>query len=163
MNKDVFQVAQSYLPWVQAGWVVIDNNSPLIPKKELPIILAVDDSPIMQVAIKRALSKQYQVLIASNAKDALMLLHRTDVELLLLDVTMPEIDGLEVCRTVRSITKFRDLPIIMVTAKDGFFDKVKGKFAGSTDYVTKPFNPEQLCQLVENHINNANEFKANIV
>ncbi len=51
LNKDVFQVAQSYLPWVQAGWVVIDNNSPLIPKKELPIILAVDDSPIMQVAI----------------------------------------------------------------------------------------------------------------
>lgn len=163
LNKDVFQVAQSYLPWVQAGWVVIDNNSPLIPKKELPIILAVDDSPIMQVAIKRALSKQYQVLIASNAKDALMLLHRTDVELLLLDVTMPEIDGLEVCRTVRSITKFRDLPIIMVTAKDGFFDKVKGKFAGSTDYVTKPFNPEQLCQLVEKYINNANEFHANTV
>ncbi len=51
----------------------------------------------------------------------------------------------------------------MVTAKDGFFDKVKGKFAGSTDYVTKPFNPEQLCQLIEKHINNANEFNANTV
>ena len=163
LNKDVFQVAQSYLPWIQAGWVVIGDNSALIPKKELPIILAVDDSPIMQIALKRALSKQYQVLIASNAKDALMLLHRTDVELLLLDVTMPEIDGLEVCRTVRSITKFRNLPIIMVTAKDGFFDKVKGKFAGSTDYVIKPFNPEQLCQLVAKHINNANEFNANTV
>ena len=163
LNKDVFQVAQSYLPWIQAGWVVIGDNSPLLPKKELPIILAVDDSPIMQIALKRALSKQYQVLIASTAKDALMLLHRTDVEMLLLDVTMPEIDGLEVCRTVRSITKFRNLPIIMVTAKDGFFDKVKGKFAGSTDYVIKPFNPEQLCQLVEKHINNANEFNANIV
>ncbi len=154
LNKDVLQVAQSYLPWVQAGWVLVGNNNVPIPKKELPIILAVDDSPIVQVAMKRALSDKYQVLIASNAKDALMLLHRTDVELLLLDVTMPDIDGLEVCRTVRSIGKFRDLPIIMVTAKDGFFDKVKGKFAGSTDYVTKPFNPEQLCQIVEKYINN---------
>ncbi|WP_009632237.1 response regulator [Synechocystis sp. PCC 7509] len=157
LNKDVMQVMQSYLPWVKAGWVLINNNNNLpIPKKELPIILAVDDSPIMQVTLKRALSEQYQVLIASNAKDALMLLHRTDVELLLLDVTMPEIDGLEVCRTVRSIAKFRDLPIIMVTAKDGFFDKVKGKFAGSTDYVTKPFNPEQLRQLVSKYINSTN-------
>ncbi len=160
LNKDVLQVAQSYLPWVKAGWVLIGNNDLPALKKELPIILAVDDSPIMQVTIKRALSGQYQVLIASNAKDALMLLHRTDVELLLLDVTMPEIDGLEVCRTVRSMAKFRDLPIIMVTAKDGFFDKVKGKFAGSTDYVTKPFNSEQLCQIVAKHIDNTNELKS---
>lgn len=164
LHKDVLQVAQSYLPWLQAGWVLIGNNNVSItPKKELPIILAVDDSPIIQVAIKRALSQQYQVLIASNAKDALMLLHRTDVELLLLDVTMPEIDGLEVCRTVRSILKFRDLPIIMVTAKDGFFDKVKGKFAGATDYVTKPFNPEQLSQLVTKYITEKQEIHANTV
>jgi CheY-like chemotaxis protein len=156
LNKDVLQVAQSYLPWVQAGWVLMGNGEVPVPKKELPIILAVDDSPVMQTMIKRALSEQYQVLIASNAKDALMLLHRTNVELLLLDVTMPEIDGLEVCRIVRSIAKFRDLPIIMVTAKDGFFDKVKGKFAGSTDYVTKPFNSEELCQVVLKHINNTN-------
>ena len=154
LNKDVLQVAQSYLPWVQAGWVLIGNSNVPVPKKELPIILAVDDSPIVQVAIKRALSDKCQVLIASNAKDALMLLHRTDVELLLLDVTMPDIDGLEVCRTVRSMPKFRDLPIIMVTAKDGFFDKVKGKFAGSTDYVTKPFDAEQLSQIVEKYIHN---------
>lgn len=164
LNKDVLQVAQSYLPWLQAGWVLIGNNDiPITPKKELPIILAVDDSLIIQVAIKRALSEEFQVLIASNAKDALMLLHRTNVELLLLDVTMPEIDGLEVCRTVRSIVKFRNLPIIMVTAKDGFFDKVKGKFAGATDYVTKPFNPEQLNQLVTKYTNNKHDINASTV
>ncbi len=146
------------MPWVKAGWVLIGNSNEPAPKKELPIILAVDDSPIMQTMIKRALSEQYQVLIASNAKDALMLLHRTNIELLLLDVTMPEIDGLEVCRTVRSISKFHDLPIIMLTAKDGFFDKVKGKFAGSTDYVTKSFHPEQLCQIITKYLNNNNDF-----
>ena len=65
---------------------------------------------------------------------------------------MPEIDGLELCRTVRSIPQFRDLPIIMVTARDGFFDKVKGKFAGSSDYLTKPFDAEQLRQIVAKYI-----------
>jgi len=65
---------------------------------------------------------------------------------------MPEVDGLELCRTVRSIPQFRDLPIIMVTARDGFFDKVKGKFAGSNEYLTKPFDAEQLRQVVSRYI-----------
>lgn len=156
LNKDPLQIAQSYLPWVQAGWVSIVGSNAPAPKKELPIVLAVDDSPVMQVMIKRALSEQYQVLIASNAKDALMLLHRSEIALLLLDVTMPEIDGLEVCRTVRTIPKFRNLPIVMVTARDGLFDKVKGKFAGSTEYITKPFEADKLCQLVGKYVNTEN-------
>ncbi|KJH71371.1 response regulator [Aliterella atlantica] len=152
LNKDPLQIAQSYLPWVQAGWVAIAGSNAPAPKKELPVVLAVDDSPVMQVMLKRALSEQYQVLIASNAKDALMLLHRSEIALLLLDVTMPDIDGLEVCRTVRTIPKFRNLPIVMVTARDGFFDKVKGKFAGSTEYITKPFEADKLCQLVGKYV-----------
>lgn len=162
LNKDPLQIAQSYLPWLQAGWVgIVGTNAPT-SKKELPIVLAVDDSPVMQVMIKRALAEQYQVLIASNAKDALMLLHRSEIALLLLDVTMPDIDGLEVCRTVRSIPKFRNLPIVMVTARDGFFDKVKGKFAGSTEYITKPFEADKLCQLVGKYVHGETETSASL-
>jgi twitching motility two-component system response regulator PilG len=65
---------------------------------------------------------------------------------------MPEIDGLELCRTVRSIAQFRDLPNVMVTARDGFFDKVKGKLAGSNEYLTKPFEAEKLRQLVAKYV-----------
>jgi twitching motility two-component system response regulator PilG len=94
-----------------------------------------------------------KVIVASNAVDALNLLYRENISLLLLDVSMPEIDGLELCRTIRSIAQFQDLPIVMVTARDSFFDKVKGKFAGSNEYLTKPFDAEKLRQLVSKFIN----------
>ncbi len=114
-----------------------------------PTILAVDDSPVMQDLVKRALSSEYRVLVADNAVDALSIIYHDHISLLLLDVTMPGIDGLELCRTVRNIPQFQELPIIMLTARDGMFDKVQGRLAGATEYLTKPFQSEQLCQVVK--------------
>jgi DNA-binding response OmpR family regulator len=94
----------------------------------------------------------YEVLCAKNAVEALGLLNTRKVELLLLDVTMPDIDGLEFCRTIRNISKFKDLPVIMLTAKDGFMDKMKGQFAGSTHYLTKPVDREKLLPVLEKYI-----------
>lgn len=153
LGKDPLQIAQSYVKWLQAGWVVIEGSTLPSTKTSLLKILAVDDSPVMQQVIKRALTDYCQVLVASNAMDALNIIYREKISLLLLDVSMPEIDGLEVCRTVRSIPQFRDLPIVMVTARDGFFDKVKGKLAGSTEYLTKPFDAEKLRQTVGKYLN----------
>lgn len=152
LDKDPLQVAQSYLHWVQAGWVMFEGSKP-VQKSNLPTILAVDDSPVMQATFKRALADYYQVLVASNAVDALSLLNQNKVALLLLDVSMPDIDGLELCRTLRSMPQFSDLPIIMVTAKDGFVDKLKGQIAGSTQYLTKPFDAENLRQVVGKYLN----------
>lgn len=152
LDKDPLSVATSYMHWVQAGWVVMEGSIPTEQIK-LPTILAVDDSALMQEMIKRALAGYCQVLVTSNAVDALNLLHREQISLVLLDVSMPEIDGLELCRTLRSISKFRDLPIVMVTARDGFFDKVKGRLAGSTEYLTKPFDAEKLRELVGKYVN----------
>jgi twitching motility two-component system response regulator PilG len=153
LNKDPLAVAKSYTYWVQAGWVVMENitSTNSLPSSS-PTILAVDDSAVMQELIKRALANYCQVLVASNAVDALNLLYHQKISLLLLDVSMPEIDGLELCRTIRSITQFRELPIVMVTARDSFFDKVKGKFAGSNDYLTKPFDAERLRQTVGKYV-----------
>lgn len=118
-----------------------------------PTILAVDDSAIMHKLIKAALEKEYNVLVADNAVDALSVIYHKEIALLLLDVTMPGVDGLELCRTVRSLPQFRELPIIMLTARDGVFDKVQGRLAGATEYLTKPFDAEQLRQVVGNFIN----------
>lgn len=115
-------------------------------------VLAVDDSIIMQESIKQALASNYQVLVADNAVDALALIYHQPISLLLLDVTMPGIDGLELCRTLRSLPQFRSLPIIMLTAKDGAFDKVQGRLAGATEYLTKPFDAEKIRQVVSNFI-----------
>jgi DNA-binding response OmpR family regulator len=113
-------------------------------QSQRPTILAVDDSLVMQESIKQALMNDYNVLVAASAADALSLLYHQPIAMLLLDVCMPEINGLELCRTLRSLPQFGDLPIILLTAKDKVFDKVQGRLAGANKYLTKPFNTEQL-------------------
>jgi twitching motility two-component system response regulator PilG len=102
----------------------------------------------MQGLVKQALGQEYRVLVADNAVDALSMIYHERVSILLLDVAMPGIDGLELCRTVRSIPQFQNLPIIMLTARDGAFDRVQGRLAGATEYLTKPFDAQQLSQVV---------------
>lgn len=115
-------------------------------------ILAVDDSTVMQEMIKRALKGEYRVLVADNAVDALALIYHQPISVLLLDVSMPGVDGLELCRTLRSLPQFSELPIVMLTARDGAFDRVQGRLAGATEYLTKPFDAEQLRQVVKNFL-----------
>lgn len=117
-----------------------------------PTVLAVDDSVVMQELIKRVLSPDYRVLVSDSAVDALALLGQETISLLLLDVSMPEIDGLEFCRTIRSLPQFQNLPIIMLTARDRAFDRVQGRLAGASEYLTKPFDAAQLRQLIQKFI-----------
>jgi len=114
--------------------------------------MAVDDSAVTQNLVKRALEKDYHVLLADNAVDALSLIYHQPVSLLLLDITMPGIDGLELCRTIRNLPQFQKLPIIMLTARDGTFDKVQGRLAGATEYLTKPFDANTLLQVIKKFI-----------
>ena len=116
-------------------------------------VLAVDDSTVMQGLVKQALSNTYNVLVADNAVDALSVIYHNKVSVLLLDVSMPGIDGLELCRTIRSIPQFQALPIIMLTARDGAFDKVQGRLAGATEYLTKPFDAQKLCEVIDSVLN----------
>lgn len=118
----------------------------------MPTILAVDDSVVMQGLVKQALGKDYRVLVTDNAVDALSMIYHEQVSVLLLDVSMPGIDGLELCRTVRSLPQFQNLPIIMLTARDGAFDKVQGRLAGATEYLTKPFDADKLRQVISKFI-----------
>jgi CheY-like chemotaxis protein len=159
-GEDPLQLAQAYLRWSQDNWIHLRNGSndisdQLAPSDAIdnrPIILSVDDSKIVQVSIRKAVGDLYNVQFASNAMDALNALNSMPVKLLLLDVTMPDIDGLELCRTIRNIGKFKNLPIVMVTAKDGLLDKMKGQFAGSTHYLNKPVDREKLLPVLEKYI-----------
>lgn len=115
-------------------------------------VLAVDDSRIIQHEIKKALEQEYNVILADNAVDALSIIYHQAIDILLLDVTMPGVDGLELCRTVRNLPQFQSLPIVMITARDGAFDKVQGRLAGATEYLTKPFEHEKLREMVRNFL-----------
>ena len=120
-----------------------------LSSNQRPIILAVDDSTVTQALLKRLLKNNYQVRVADNAVAALEIICHEPIALLLLDVSMPDIDGLELCRTIRNLPQFPDLPIVMLTARDGAFDKVRGRMAGATEYLTKPFDENQLHEVVQ--------------
>lgn len=154
LNQDPLELARSYVAWARAGWVTFDGDASATQEvsatdKQHPMILSVDDSLVVQTMIKRALGNHYQVLLSSNAVDALKVINTHPIALLLLDVTMPEIDGLEFCRTVRKLPKFKNLPIIMLTARDKFSDKLRGQIVGATHYLTKPIDPKQLLEIIE--------------
>ena len=119
-------------------------NSPI----HASTVLAVDDSAVIHQLIKRALEPDYTVLVTDNPVDALAMLFHNAIAVVLLDVTMPGISGLEFCRTIRNLPQFRQLPVVMVTSRDSSFDRVQGHLAGATEYLTKPFDAEQLRQIV---------------
>lgn len=117
-------------------------------KNQKPTILSVDDCIFMQELIQDALGEKYNILVANNSAEALSLIYQEPISMLLLDVCMPGVNGLDLCRTLRSLPQFAELPIIMVTAKVTVFDKVQGRLAGATAYLTKPFELttlEKVC------------------
>lgn len=116
-------------------------------------ILVVDDSATVRKLISGKLEKSGHVVIcACDGVEALEKLEDIKPDLVLLDITMPRMDGYEVCKQIRSNPDAKDLPVVMISGKDGFFDKVRGRMAGSTGYVTKPFGPETLMKALETYL-----------
>ena len=111
-------------------------------------ILAVDDSISMQGMIQQALEPQYQVFLASNTVEALGKLYHEGIDLMLLDISMPGVDGLELCKILRKSPDFKKLPIIILTARDGLNEQMEGRLAGATRYMTKPFDADDLRQTI---------------
>ena len=105
-------------------------------------ILVVDDEELLVKGIRFNLQNDgYQVVTGSNGREAIELARDPDIRLIVLDVMMPEIDGLTACRTIR---EFSDVPIIMLTARTEDMDKLLGFEHGADDYLTKPFNILEL-------------------
>ena len=116
-------------------------------------ILIVDDEPpivdMLSYNLKRA---NYEVLVAWDGEQALALARREQPDLIILDLMLPRIDGLEVCRVLR---RERDVPIIMLTARDAEVDRVVGLELGADDYVVKPFSVRELMVRVKNVLRRA--------
>src|SRR3990170_5582063 len=104
-------------------------------------ILVVDDEPRLVRFVRTELeSDGYRVSTAGEGQAALRVLEREDVDLIILDIMLPGMDGFEVCRRVR---EFSTVPIVMLTAKGGEDDKVRGLELGADDYLTKPFGSRE--------------------
>jgi len=113
-------------------------------------ILVVDDEAnIVELAALYLEQEGFRVLSATDGASALEMITRQPPALLVLDLMLPEVDGWEVCRQLRSGRVAPDLPIIMLTARDDDVDKIVGLELGADDYVTKPFNPRELVARVK--------------
>lgn len=110
-------------------------------------ILVVDDESSLVELVRSYLEhEQYEVLTAGDGRTALDLAHTTDVDLVVLDVMLPILDGLEVCRQLR---QFSDAYVIMLTARAEEIDKILGLTVGADDYLTKPFSPRELVARIK--------------
>ena len=117
-------------------------------------ILVVDDSPTICKLVDIILKKRgFRVVSASNGLDALARINDGLPSMIFLDITMPRMDGYQLCKIIKANRETRDIPVIMLTGKDGLVDKVRGRMAGSTGYITKPFGPDTLVQAVEKYSN----------
>jgi DNA-binding response OmpR family regulator len=114
-------------------------------------ILVADDEPdaleLIQVNLQNA---GYEVLVAAEGRDALQKARAALPDLILLDIMLPELDGLEVCKSLRRDPATAGLPIIMLTARAAEIDRVLGLELGADDYITKPFSPRELVLRVKN-------------
>ena len=117
-------------------------------------ILVVDDEQAVRESLRRSLRfNGYEVLTANDGLEAVETVHAENPELVILDVMMPNMDGLEVCRTLRS--EGWDRPILVLTARDGVSDRVAGLDAGADDYLPKPFALEELLARVRSLVRRA--------
>ncbi|HPE39891.1 MAG TPA: hybrid sensor histidine kinase/response regulator [Bacteroidales bacterium] len=116
-------------------------------------ILVVDDNQInLQVVSNYLKESDYNVALAMNGPSALKILDSTEIELILMDIMMPEMDGFETTRKIKEHEHHKEIPIIFLTAKSQPKDIVKGFESGGVDYITKPFHGDELKKRVKNHV-----------
>jgi two-component system sensor histidine kinase/response regulator len=128
-------------------------TTPTLPSARRPCILIVDDTPTNIDVLVNLLQNDYDLKVANRGARALRICEQDrGIDLVLLDVMMPEMDGFEVCRILRAAPATRDLPVIFLTAKTETDDVVRGFSVGSNDYVSKPFRPAELLARVQAHL-----------
>ncbi len=121
-----------------------------------PTIACIDDSSTVQRKVQLILKALgYQVLSLTNPLQALSSLVREKPVLVLLDISMPDLDGYELCRMLRQCSALREIPIVMLTGRDGLIDRVRARLVGASDYITKPFDTKTLTDVIAKQVQEA--------
>ncbi len=118
----------------------------------LPTILAVDDEPANLLLIQRLLQRQFRVICSPNGRTALEILEQTPVDVVLLDIMMPYMNGYQVLKAIRDVPSTTDMPVILVSAMSDAKDVAQGLEIGANDYITKPIDPEVTIARVQTQI-----------
>jgi two-component system, OmpR family, alkaline phosphatase synthesis response regulator PhoP len=114
-------------------------------------ILVVDDEKAILELIQRILSRErYNIITAESGNEALNKIYNESPDLVILDVMLPDMDGLQVCRKIRQDPLYKNLPVIILTVRKADTDQIKGLDTGCDEYMTKPFYPKELSLRVRN-------------
>ncbi len=115
-------------------------------------VLVIDDSNTIRRSAEIFLRQGgHDVVLAEDGFDALAKVNDHAPELIFCDILMPRLDGYQTCAIIKRNPRFSHVPVIMLSSKDGLFDKARGRMVGSQDYLTKPFTKDQLLQAVQSY------------
>jgi two-component system, chemotaxis family, response regulator PixG len=176
-RKSPLEVARQILPLLEQG--LIGLRAPKVPFSKVPHfvqpqensfgeiadissgtntklqyrVACIDDSPTILQRMRLFLDRKvFEIFSILDSGTALTQIITIQPHVILLDITMPHIDGYKLCSMIRRHKDFKETPIIMVTSNTGFFDRTRAKFCGATDYLTKPFTQENLSEMVHKYL-----------
>ncbi|WP_456448816.1 twitching motility response regulator PilG [Thiolapillus sp.] len=116
-------------------------------------IMVIDDSKTIRRTAENLLSKAgCEVVTAEDGFEALSLVADHHPDLIFVDIMMPRLDGYQTCALIKNNKAYSDTPVVMLSSKDGLFDRAKGRLAGSDQYLTKPFSRDELLDAIRRHI-----------
>lgn len=116
-------------------------------------VLVIDDSKTIRRTAETLLSKEgCEVFTAVDGFDALSKIADHQPDIVFVDIMMPRLDGYQTCSLIKNNKVFRDTPVIMLSSKDGLFDRARGRIVGSEQYLTKPFTKDELLGAIHSHI-----------
>ena len=120
-------------------------------------VMVVDDSKTIRKTADTLLKKVgCEVITAEDGFDALSKIVDYKPDIIFVDIMMPRLDGYQACALIKNNKEFKSTPVIMLSSKDGLFDKAKGRIVGSDQYLTKPFSKEELLGAIRDHVTSRN-------
>jgi twitching motility two-component system response regulator PilG len=143
-------VSEAFLRGKSSGFGERKNrrNTVSIPSSGLKVLVIDDSNTIRRSAEIFLKQGGHDVLLSEDGFDALSKVNDYEPDLIFCDILMPRLDGYQTCAIIKRNARFADVPIVMLSSKDGVFDKARGRMVGSQDYLTKPFTKDQLLQTV---------------
>jgi twitching motility two-component system response regulator PilG len=119
-------------------------------------VMVIDDSKTIRRTAETLLKKVgCEVITAIDGFDALAKIADAKPDIIFVDIMMPRLDGYQTCALIKNNNEFKSTPVIMLSSKDGLFDKAKGRIVGSDQYLTKPFSKSELMGAIESHVSAA--------
>jgi twitching motility two-component system response regulator PilG len=162
LQKNLPAIAHGLYPYIDSGAIELspshrkndqsDHCWETLTDYQIPHIVCLDDDYSIGKQIELFLTNQnYEVTVLKDPLEAMTILLSLQPDLILCDITMPHLDGYEICRMIRHSLRLRPTPVIMLTGKDAYLDRLLARMVGATDYLTKPFTEQELVSLVESY------------